>query len=75
MMIIMELNYNNTLENGFDYLQATIEVTLKEALTHDLRIIDVKVTEINQITSDTANVKFKVSSIYGDLLMEVNMNV
>lgn len=58
----------------FNYLQATIENTLREALTYDLRIKDVEVTDISK-EEDRALVKFNVYSIYGDLQMEVGISV
>ena len=60
---------------GFDYLQSTIEETLRDALLIDLRITNVVVTEINKISNDKAQIKFDVQSIYGNLQMEVNVNV
>lgn len=72
-------NYGIELEQytgrGIDYLKATIENTLQEALLIDLRIINVTVTDIITLQKDSVQVKFNVTSIYGDLQMEVNVNV
>lgn len=58
----------------FEYLQMSIESTLKDALMYDLRIKDVVVTDISK-DNDIANVKFTVYSIYGDLKLEVRISV
>lgn len=72
-------NYGIELEQyigkGIDYLESTIENTLKEALLIDLRILNVEITDITQVTNDSVLVKFNVTSIYGDLQLEVNINV
>jgi len=76
--LIYSNNYGVELEQyigkEFSYLEATIESTLKEALTYDLRIKDIVVTSIEN-KGDHALVKFTVYSIYGDLQMEVNISV
>ena len=77
--LIYDNNYgielNQYIGKGIEYLQATIQGTLEEALTNDLRINGVEITEINPISNDVAEIKFNVDSIYGDLQMEVNVNV
>jgi len=77
--LIYDDNYGIELQQyigrGFDYLEATIEETLREALTIDLRITNVVVTDINKVNNDKAQVKFNVESIYGSLQMEVVVNV
>lgn len=77
--LIYDNNYGVELEQyigqGFEYLYATIEETLKEALTHDLRITNILITNINKISNDTALVEFEVQSIYGNLQMGVNIIV
>lgn len=77
--VIYDNNYGIELEQyigrGFEYLEATIEETLKEALLQDLRITNVTVNSINKISNDMAQIKFDVQSIYGNLQMEVNINV
>lgn len=76
--LIYEDNYGIELNQfkgqGFEFLEMNIEDVLKEALTYDLRIINVVVNEINEINKDSAEVKFTVQSIYGDLQVEVNIN-
>ena len=76
--LIYEDNYGVELEQfngqGFEFLQMNIEDALKEALTYDLRITNVTIDEINEISKDCAEVKFTVESIYGNLQVEVNVN-
>lgn len=76
---IYDKNYGVELEQyigkGFDYLEATIEKTLNEALTHDLRIYNAVVTNIEKIDNDKAHIYFTIYSVYGDLQMEVSVNV
>ena len=77
--IIYSDNYGVEFEQyigaEFDYLQSTIQSTLKDALMYDLRIKDVKVDEVTKVSTDIANVKFTAYTIYGDLQLEVNINV
>lgn len=77
--LIYDDNYGVELEQyigkDLEYIQATIEETLKEALTYDLRIIDVSVTNINKVSNDTVKIDMIVISIYGNIEMEVNVNV
>ena len=77
--LIYDNNYGVELQQyigkDIQYLQNTVENTLKEALTYDLRILDVKVTKVEKISDDIAEVKFNVQSIYGNLQMEVNISV
>ena len=58
----------------FSYLEMTIENTLREALTYDLRIKNIQVDKITS-QGDTALVEFTVFSIYGNLQMEVSIVV
>ena len=77
--LIYDNNYGIELQQyigkSTDYLVATIEDTLKEALTYDLRITDVIVNAIYGIGNDKVLVDFTVQSIYGNLQLEVNINV
>lgn len=77
--IIYDNNYGVELEQymgqSFEYLESTIEQTLKEALLQDLRITNIFVTSINKLSNDIVEVKFDVQSIYGNLQMGVNINV
>ena len=58
--LIYDDNYGVELEKyigqDFSYLEATIEDTLKEALTQDDRIVDVVVTNIYQTTKEQSMV-------------------
>lgn len=77
--LIYDSNYGVELEQyigkDFEYIQATIGNTLKEALLMDLRIKDIIVTDITKVNTETVNIQFTVISIYGDLQMEVNISV
>jgi phage baseplate assembly protein W len=77
--LIYDNNYGVELQQyigkDLDYIEATIEQTLKEALTYDLRITDVKVNSIKQIDHDKVLINFTAYTIYGDLVLEVNINV
>ena len=66
---------NQYIGKGFDYLETTIEETLREALTYDLRIKNVVIDSIELVNKDTAHIKFTAFSIYGNLQMEVNIGV
>lgn len=72
-------NYGVELEKykgrGFDYLKATIENTLKDALLQDDRIIDVTVTDVQKIKKDSVLVKFTVMSNRGTFSAGVEINV
>lgn len=77
--LIYDSNYgvelNQYIGKDLEYIKNTIETTLQEALTHDLRITDVKVNKVEKIADDQVLIKFTVTSIYGDLQMEVNIDV
>ena len=77
--LIYDENYGVELEQykgkDLDYIKATIDKVLKDALKHDLRITDVTVSNVEKITNDMVWINFTVNSIYGDLIMEVNVNV
>ena len=76
---IYDDNYGVELEQyqgvDFEYIETTIEDTLREALTQDNRINDVIVTNIERISNDIALVEFDVISTQGKITMEVNLNV
>ena len=57
------------------FIEATIEDTLKEALTQDNRINNVIVNNVVQQTSDTVLVDFDVICTEGIISMEVNLSV
>lgn len=77
--LIYDENYGVELEQyigaDLDYIETTLEETLKEALMHDLRINDVKVNSINKVETDKVLVNFTAFTIYGDLILEVSINV
>lgn len=77
--LIYDDSYGVELEQyigqSLDYIEVTIEDTLKEALTIDSRIIDVKLTNIQQLDSDILLINFDVISVFGNIQMEVNINV
>ena len=77
--LIYNDNYGVELEQyigkGFEFLEATIEDTLKEALTYDLRISNVVVNNIQQIDKNKALINYTVYTIYGNLILEVGINV
>ena len=77
--LIYDENYgvelNQYVGKNLDYIKNTIEKTLEEALTHDLRVLGVEVTYVDKVKDDKVLIKFIVQSIYGDLQMEVNINV
>lgn len=77
--LIYDDNYGVELEQyigkDLSFIKATIETTLSEALTYDLRITQVTVNSINKISSNEVLINFTVFSIYGDLIMEVSIDV
>lgn len=77
--LIYDDNYGVELEQyiGKDlyYIEATIENTLKEALTQDNRINNVIVNNITKSTLDTVVVDFDVICNEGIINMEVNLVV
>ena len=77
--LIYDNNYGVELEQyiGKDlyFIEATIEDTLKEALTQDNRINNVIVNNVVQQTSDTVLVDFDVLCTEGIISMEVNLSV
>lgn len=60
---------------SLDYIEATIEDTLDEALTQDERIIGVEVTNIEKIDTDNVLIKFNVLTQSEEIEMEVGINV
>lgn len=77
--LIYDNNYGVELEQyiGKDlyFIEATIEDTLKEALTQDNRINNVIVNNVVQQTSDTVLINFDVLCTEGIINMEVNLIV
>lgn len=77
--LIYDDNYGVEFEQyigaDLEYIETTLEETLREALTQDLRILDVKVNSINKVATDKVLVNFTTYTSYGDLVLEVNINV
>lgn len=77
--LIYDDNYGVEFEQyigkDFDYINATIENTLQEALLYDLRILNVSVDNIEQIDINKVAINFTVDTIYGNLVMEVSIDV
>lgn len=77
--IIYDDNYGVELEQyegkDFDYIETTIEDTLRDALTQDNRISDIKVTDIEKVDLDIIKIDFDVICTEGVITMEVNLSV
>ena len=77
--LIYSRNYGVELEQyigkDLDYIEATIEDTLSEALMYDLRITNVQVNNIEKVDNDKVLINFTANTIYGDLVLEVDINV
>lgn len=58
-----------------DFIRATIEDTLKEALLQDDRILDVIVTNITSDKIDSCNINFNVITNIGIIESGVNVNL
>ena len=76
---IYDENYGVELEKyigrSFEYLETTIQETLRDALLQDDRIIDVKVTSVERTNTDSALVSLTVTSDNGTFNTEVRVNV
>jgi len=76
---IYDDNYGVELEKyigrSFGYLEASIQNTLRDALLQDDRIIDVTVTNIEKIKTDSALVEFTVTCSRGTFGAEVNVSL
>lgn len=76
---IYDDNYGVELEQyigqDFEYLSATIQETLNEALTQDDRIFGVEVTNIEKTDDNSALVEFNVLTRNDEIEMEVIVNV
>lgn len=77
--LIYDDNYGVEFEQyigkDIEFVSATIENTLREALIQDNRIIDVVVTNITKNNIDSVAVDFNVTTVSGDIIMEVDINV
>ena len=76
---IYDFNYGVELEQyigqSLEYIEATIQDTLQEALTQDERILGVEVTEITQTSVDCVYIKFNLICYLDEIEMEVYINV
>lgn len=76
---IYDDNYGVELEQyigqDFEYLSATIQETLNEALTQDDRIFGVEVTNVEKTDDNSALVEFNVLTRNDEIEMEVIVNV
>ena len=58
---------------GMEYVEAHIQRVLKEALTQDDRITDVRVDDVRKDAVDTLSVEFTVYTIYGESKEELEI--
>ena len=76
---IYDFNYGVELEQyigqSLEYIEATIQDTLQEALTQDERILGVEVTEITQTSVDCVYIKFNLICYLDEIEMGVYINV
>lgn len=76
---IYDDNYGVELEQyigqDFEYLSATIQETLNEALTQDDRIFGVEVTNVEKTDDNSALVEFNVLTRNDEIEMEVIVDV
>lgn len=76
---IYDDNYGVELEQyigqDFEYLSATIQETLNEALTQDDRIFGVEVTNVKKTDDNSALVEFNVLTRNDEIEMEVIVDV
>lgn len=76
--LIYDDDYGVELEQyigeDLEYIEATIEDTLREALTQDERILDVQVTNVEKLEVDSVKIDFTVISASGDIEMEVEIS-
>lgn len=69
------MEFEKYIGKPFEYLQATIERDLKDALTQDDRINDVKVTNTEKLSVDSALVEFNVYTIAGVIEQEAKFGL
>lgn len=60
---------------SFEYFQATIENDLRDALTQDDRILDVRANEINKLSIDSAECKFTAYTLEGEIMKEATFGL
>ncbi len=75
MITIIGVELEQYIGKDLAYIEATIQETLREALMYDLRITNVVVDRIEQKSIDTVEVEFTATCIYGDIQLEVEINV
>lgn len=59
----------------FEYLKATIQDTLEEALTQDERVLAVEVTNVEQVSDEAASITFNAITQDNEIEMGVTINV
>jgi len=76
---IYDDNYGVELEqyigNSFEFLSATIQNTLEEALTQDDRIVGVNINTIDKLSDDSVLINFTVIARNDEIEMEATINV
>lgn len=60
---------------GFDYLETTIQKTLRNALLQDDRITNVTVTNVQKVKADAALIEAEITSSRGTFRMGVNVEL
>lgn len=66
---------NKLVGKSFDYVEATIEAILSEALTQDDRITGVRVDSLEKTGIDSMNVKFTVFNTLQEIQEELTISV
>lgn len=76
---IYSWQYGNDLSGLFGkdipYAQTAVEDILKEALLSDERVKDVNIDDVSQTDRQSLSVKLTVSTLFGDIEMEREVNV
>lgn len=74
---IYDDQYGHDLETligkDMEYAKTEVDRMIKEALYDDDRVIDVKITEIKQISADSLSVSGVCSTVYGDISIETEV--
>ena len=69
------MEFEKYIGQPYEYFQATIENDLRSALTQDDRISDVKVTNTQKLSIDSALVEFDVYTTEGIIEMGANFGL
>lgn len=69
------MEFEKYIGKPFEYFQATIERDLKDALTQDDRINDVKVTNTEKLSVDSALAEFDAYTIAGVIKKEAKFGL